>query len=266
MGVSADNFYLYYVNGTCKISPSSDFSVAVDRDLNGAAFTGFPSNKVYVRIELAGIEGNAGVEMISLNNQMLTRINYDLIRPEISMSPVQGEQYFGERITISASYAADVLDPNISFTMQVTRPDGSFAVSEDGVILDGSCDPERDYVVVADQYGRYSVSYECEDTLGNKTQYSYVFSVVDTLPPQIVLGDAAKSAKVGDTVTVAQATVTDNYTECTLQIKLKLPSGKFIDLPGNAFVAAETGVYTVYYFAYDSDFNPACVSYEISVS
>lgn len=266
VGMSADSFFLYYVNGTCKISPSSDFSITVNKDLNGAAFTGFPSNKVYVRIELDGIEGSAGIEMLSLNNQTITRINYDLIRPEISMAPIQGEQYFGERITISASYASDVLDPNITFSMQVTKPDGSYAVSEDGVVLDGSCDPGRSYVIVTDQYGRYTVSYECEDTVGNKTPYSYVFNVVDTEAPQIVLGDAVKTAKVGDVISIAQATVTDNYTECTMQIKLKLPSGRFIDLSAGAFVAAEEGVYTVYYFAYDSDFNPACVYYEISVS
>ena len=65
---------------------------------------------------------------------------------------------------------------------------------------------------------------------------------------------------------MAQASVTDNYTECTLQIKLKLPSGKIVGLPGNSFVATAAGEYTVYYFAYDADFNPACVSYVISVS
>lgn len=266
VGSSGDNFYLYYDNDTLRISPSADFNVAVSEDMNGKAFTGFPSNKVYIRIELAGIAGNAGVEMVSINNQTLTRVSYDLIRPEISMDPVQGEQYFGERITISATYAGDVLDPNITFRMQVTKPDGSYAVSEDGVTLDGSADPGRDYVIVTDQYGRYSIVYECDDTAGNSTTYSYVFNVVDTVPPEIVLGDAATSAKVGDTVIVAQASVTDNYTECTLQIKLKLPDGKFVDLPGNSFVATAAGEYTVYYFAYDADFNPACVSYAISVS
>lgn len=266
--VSAEGsgFSLYYTNGTQSISPSADYSVAVRTDAAGNPFAGFPSGRAYIRVELSGIDGEAGVEIRSIDNQVITRVSYDLIRPEISMSPVEGEKYLGDRVVIRATQAGDVLDPDISLRMRVTKPDGSYAVSEDGVVLDGSADPGRDYVVTADSYGRYSVSYECSDMAGNNTIYSYVFNVVDTEPPEVSLGDGVREAGVGDTVYIAEAVYRDNYTECTMQVKLRLPDGRFIDLPGRGFAATAAGEYTVFYFVYDATYNVTCVSYTITVS
>lgn len=262
---SADNFRLIYNNSTRKISPSSDFGVEISSDLSGKSFAGFTSGKAYMRVELVNVTGKAGIEFISLNNQPMSKVAYDLIKPEVSANPVKGEKYLGDEITLSAAYAADVLDPDIRFTMSVTSPNGEYVVSKDNVLLDSSADPSREYVVTAALYGTYTVYYECEDANGNKTVYSYVFNVVDTTPPEVTLGAHTETGKAGDTVVVAEATASDDYSEVTVLIKVKLPDGSFIDLPGNSFVAPSAGLYTVYYFVYDADYNVAMASYTVTV-
>lgn len=264
---NVENFRLLYQNGARTISPSIDYAVRVDKDLSGNAFNGFPSGKVYLTMELANIKGKAGVELLSINNQTMSAIGFDLVKPQISMSPVKGERVLNEEIVIGATYAQDVLDPDIDFSMYVLTPSGEYAVSKDGVVLDSLANPERDYVIAVKEYGSYTVQYECEDASGNKTTYSYVFKVVDTTPPTVSFGEHQTEGKVGDTVAVAEITTQDNYTNCTTVIKVKGANGSFINLnkDGNSFVATSAGEYTVYYLVYDENYNLTTVSYTVTI-
>lgn len=263
---SVENFRLVYNNSTRKISPSTAYGVTVEKDLNGNDFGGFPSGKVYMKVELVGITGKAGVEFLNINNQPMSKVGYDLLRPEISTTPVVGERYLGDEVVIPATFASDVLDPDIDFIMYVQTPGGEYVTSKDGVLLDESADPTRDYTVLASEYGSYTIYYECTDTMNPKIIYSYVFTVVDTSAPEITLSGKVTEAKVGDTVIVAQASAKDDYTECNVMIKVKLPSGAILSIPGNSFVATVAGEYTVYYFAYDESFNLSTASYVVNVS
>ncbi len=263
---SSDSFRLIYNNATRRISPSADFGVEVKTDLSGKPFGGFTGGMAYMRVEIPDATGTAGIEFMSINNQPMSRVAIDLLRPELSAAPVRGERYVGDSITLDAVYAADVLDPDVRFTMSVTTPDGQYVTASDGTVLSRSANPSKAYTFVLDKIGSYTVLYECYDSMDNKTVYSYVINVVDIEAPHIALGGHATEANVGDTVVVATADVTDNVTqECTLQIKVKLPNGSFVTLAGNSFKAVAAGTYTVYYFAYDENFNTASVNYEINV-
>ncbi len=262
---SADNFRLLYDNATRKIAPSNEFGIAVTHDLSGKPFVGFSGDRAYMRVELANVEGRAGVEFLSINNQPMSRVSFDLLRPEISANPVRGEKYIGDEIEIAPTYAADVLDPDLRFTMQVRTPDGEYVTAKDGTTLDKRADPTKGYAFTVTQYGTYTVLYECADAAGNRTLYSYVINVVDTEPPTVTLSEHATTASVGDTVIVAAADMQDNLTACTLQIKVKWPNGSFAALHGNSFKATIAGKYTVYYYAYDEAGNVTSVSYDVDV-
>lgn len=261
-----ENFRLFYNNETRKISPSTAFGVLVEKDLNGNDFYGFPSQNVYMRVELAEITGKAGVEFLTINNQPMSKVAYDLLSPEISVNIEKGKKKLGEEVVIKATYVADVLDPDVEFKMYVKTPSKNYAVSKDGITLDETTSSLRDYTVVANEYGTYEVYYEAVDTNNRRTIYSYVFTVVDTEPPVISLGGKITTAKVGDTVAVANAAVKDDLTKCTLLIKVIYPNGSMVSLAGNSFVATQAGEYVVYYFAYDETFNMTTVSYVITVS
>jgi hypothetical protein len=196
----------------------------------------------------------------------MSKVAYDLLSPEISVNIEKGKKKLGEEVVIKATYVADVLDPDVEFKMYVKTPSKNYAVSKDGITLDETASSLRDYTVVANEYGTYEVYYEAVDTNNRRTIYSYVFTVVDTEPPVISLGGKITTAKVGDTVAVANAAVKDDLTKCTLLIKVIYPNGSMVSLAGNSFVAAQAGEYVVYYFAYDETFNMTTVSYVITVS
>ena len=261
-----ENFRLFYNNETRKISPATSFGVLVEQDLKGNTFNGFPSQKAYIRFELEGITGKAGIEFLTINNQPISKVAYDLLAPEISVNVEKGKKQLGEEVVIKSTYTSDVLDPDVEFKMYVKTPSKQYAVSTDGITLNELASAARDYTIIADEYGSYEVYYEAVDTNDRKAIYSYVFTVVDSTPPTISLGVKETSANVGDTVVVATASATDNLTNCTILKKVVFPDGAMVSLPGNSFVATQAGEYVVYYFAYDESFNLMTDSYVIRVS
>ena len=264
---NSENFRLLYSNETRKISPSTAFGVTVEKDLKGNDFNGFPSQKVYMRVELEGITGKAGVEFLNINNQPMSMVSYDLLAPEISRNTETGKKTLGEEVVIKATYVADVLDPDVEFKMYVKTPSKEYAVSKDGVTLNEMASSLRDYELVLTEFGVYEVYYEAVDTNERRAIYSYVFEVVDKSAPTITLGGRITTANVGDTVVIADVSAVDNLSEkCTIFAKVIYPNGSMLSLPGNSFVATQAGEYVVWYFAYDELFNLSTASYVITVS
>ncbi len=262
---TANNFNLVYTNADRKISPSSDFGVLVEKTLGGQDFNGFPSGRVFLTYELVNVTGEAGLSLLSINNQPISNSGSDFIRPEISQNLIRGERYLGDEIAIKASLAADVLDPDLKFSMSVLTPNGKYAVATDGTVLDSSADTGKDYTFIAEEYGAYSVSYLATDASGNQQKYSYVINVKDVTPPTVSLGAHITEAKVGDTIVIAPVSAKDDYSECSTVIMVKMPNSSYLYLKGNAFKATFSGTYTVYYFVQDADYNVTTVSYEINV-
>ena len=261
-----ENFRLIYTNSDRRISSSTAFNVQVTKDLSGKEFNGFTSNKVYLTFELCDIAGSAAIELLNLNNQSLSKVNYDLIKPEVSSSSLVGERYIGDHIVIEPTYMADVLDPNLTYKMYVKTPSGKYAVATDGTVLKEGINPENKYVVIAEEYGSYSVYYECLDMNKNRTIYSYVFTVVDVNAPEATLSGSVSNAKVGDTIVVPSVNGIDDYTSVSYMISVKYPDSTRVTLKGNSFIATMAGEYTVVYFVYDESFNLTTLTYVINVA
>ena len=261
-----ENFRLMYVNKTRAISPTTAFSVEIKKDFNGNDFKGFASNKVYMTVELCEITGKSAIEFLNINNQPLSKITLDIIKPEISSSPIKGERYVGDKVVISATYMLDVLDPNIKCVAYVKTPSDKYAVATDGTVLKEGYDFEKDYTVIAEEYGSYTIYYACEDTNENLTIYSYVFTVKDVKAPEATLGYKVTTAKVGDTVVVANVIATDDSTGTDYIVTVTYPDGVRVGLKGNSFVATKAGEYTVLYLIYDENFNVTTLTYVINVT
>ena len=261
-----ENFRLIYTNSNRTISPSTAFGVQISKDFYGKDFNGFTSNKVYITFELCDITGNSSIELLNINNQALSKVNYDLIKPEVSSSSLVGERYIGDHIVIEPTYMADVLDPNLTYKMYVKTPSGNYAVATDGTVLKEGVSPEKEYVVIAEEYGSYSVYYECEDMNKNKTIYSYVFTIVDVTAPEATLSGGVTTAKVGDTIVVPSVNGLDDYTSVSCVISVKYPDSARVTLKGNSFIANMPGEYTVIYLVYDESFNLTTLTYVINVA
>jgi hypothetical protein len=263
---SAAAFEAAYADKTKTLTVST-FSIAVDKGLDGKAWNGFTSGKAYLKIELEGRTGASGVILNKLNNQPLSKVAYDLIAPEISMATARGERSPGTVVTVVPTFSVDVLDPDSSFSMNVTKPDGGYATALDGTVLDETADPGKEYQLLLSDYGRYNVSYTAKDCAGRETTYSYIFRVVNSEPPEILLSAHAVTAKAGDTALIASVRakgVTEG--DCTVYAYLTLPGGKIISLKGNSFIPASAGEYAVSYMVYDVDGNVAFAEYTVTVT
>ena len=261
------SFTLAFDNAARTVSPASVMTLSVAETLSGEPFTGFPSGKAYVSF---GIDGG-GMTVSSLNGQEIGDVTTDLVRPSVYGTTERGERAPGDTVVLTATYAADVLDPDIEFTFCVYDPDNNFVTSEEGVLLDGTAPPQRDYTLRLDKLGYYRAVYTARDHAGNQNRFTRTFTVTDTAAPVIELtGKYDVTAEAGDRVTVARCTVTDNLDDyCNVYVTVKTPDSRMLYLGyGNDlfFDATRRGVYTVSYIAYDSNGNMTVLSYRITVS
>ncbi|MCL2751611.1 MAG: hypothetical protein FWE62_02520, partial [Firmicutes bacterium] len=194
-------------------------TVPAQKNLAGQPFTGFKSDKAFLKIELAGISGaanTAAVKIVRLNNQPFYSSILgvqDNIAPEYIVSEQRGERRPGDVLYLPPAAALDVLDPAVTLVMRVLGPDGKAVVSDDGVTLDeANSDPSRGYYITLGSYGAYTVRYRAEDSRRAAPAFSYNILVVNRDKPVITLGTAPATAKVGGIVQIAAATVSGGLT------------------------------------------------------
>ena len=259
---------LSYVNDS-RLLTLGGTSVIVNSTLNGGAFKGFTSDYVYLKIEAEGGRSGAEFEIASISGQFLSRDSYDSIRPVIFSKDVGGEYALGSTVTLSPAYAFDVLDPDVTFTMKVVGPDGKTIVSKEGVTLDETADPSRVYTLVLTAYGQYTVTYTATDTSNTSKPRPvvYTLTVKDKTSPTITLGDKRETAKVGDTITVAKATATDDISsDMQVYVYVQRPDFSLVAVKDNQFKAETEGTYIVYYSVYDAAGSMGTASYKVAVS
>lgn len=263
-GTGGDAFSPMLNTTSATVSPTAGVSIPIESYISGAPFTGFDSRYVVIRAVLEGVSGSAALEILSLNRQEFSSFGYDLVAPELTRGKAAGIAEPGSEIIVIPAYAADVLDPDITFKMYVTGPDRQYVKTVDGQLLDGSAPPDIEYRFIAEQYGRYTVYYEATDTNGETAQYNYTVNVADTVPPVITPGSGKTEVKVGDTVAIAGYEVSDNTGESvTVTVWLTLPDSRIVKLETPNFKATAPGRYTIIYYALDAAGNPAYASYEV---
>ncbi len=174
----------------------------------------FTTSACYLDVEMIGINGASAIEIKSVNNQNFNKtLRFDMNQPEIAVYKSEGYYKVGEIINVYAPQFIDVLSPidYSSIKVTVTR-DGQYVTSVDGVVLDGvNNDPLKDYQIQAQEYGDYRVVYVANDTLSadNQASVSYIFSIIDDVPPTITLEEGYTEDTVVEVV--AGTTFKINY-------------------------------------------------------
>jgi hypothetical protein len=230
----------------------------------GAPFVGFSSGYVWVELRLEEVRGQASVLVEKIGNHIFGGLSTDSISPAIYMTAdAGGVAPIHTEVTLPAAYAGDVLDPNITFTVTVTAPDGS-------VILD-KADPTVERKVSLDSYGTYYVRYTAADVFNrspNSTGYTYAFVVEDEECPILALDkEVITEAKVGETYILPNYTVSDNISKAENIVVLRCfvgPNGRMKEIPAgsNSICFTEAGEYELYIMATDEAGN---VTYKSTV-
>ncbi len=250
------------------VQPVPGIFLSVGQTNGGEEFAGFPSKLAYVRFTFCEVETLAGVNVSSLNGQQFGGVTTDLVLPVIYGTTERGERAVGDIVTLSPTYAADVLDPNIVFTLKVYDPDNAIVTDLNGVVLDGTAPPQGTYSFRLEKMGLYRAIYTATDGSNNRSTFSCSFTVIDTVPPELELsGKYATTAKRGDSVTVAACSAKDNIDEnIAVYVTVKTPDSRIVFLgDAGSFRAELSGEYRVTYSAYDRDGNMSSVSYTVQV-
>ena len=153
----------------------------------------------------------------------------------------------------------------MEFTFIIT-PSGEYAVSVDGIRLDGTNSADRNYSLLLTEYGNYKVFYEVEDFTFNSASYQYIIMVKDMVAPQVELAEQVETEiKVGKTVKVAEISVTET-SGYSVTCFVKNPSSVISEVENGSFIADRKGVYVVYYYVIDDSGNLTIFRYELYAS
>lgn len=266
-------------------SSSSTISVAgttasVAEYLSGEKYNGFSSNKFYLEVKFNGVkdEGFAFIVKEISAQTFSSTITSDNRRPSIyEIGETTRTKEINSTVTLQKFIAGDVISPFLKqFTITVKKPDGSYAVSVDGVALNNA--PVKQYELNLTAYGTYSIIVYAEDYAGKSATLTPAIQVLDFVAPEIsISSDRTESADVGDEITVAELVGgSDNFGSVkdeNISVFIKTPvTSKIIMVKNGKFVANEKGDYIVYYHVIDFDDNGVCqgntavLSYTVTVS
>ncbi|MBQ8308634.1 MAG: hypothetical protein IJX96_02245 [Clostridia bacterium] len=254
-------------------------SLGVSRTVDGAAFTGFPSGKVYFETNMLGCSQGAAYALYKVNGEDISLTN-DNAKPTVAVLGEYGGAYSkGDIYSFASAVGCDVRAPYVSIFLTVTAPDGSIVKATDGTLLDKVI-PSKVYDAVLDQYGKYTVTYSAaeeawQDQYGKKNlsyDFEYFVTVEDEVAPEISFkGGFQTTAKVGDTLYIPDYTLSDNYSASDkIQVikSVLTPNGvlEVFSEEVNALVCKYAGVYEFRIVVIDEAGNTNTVKHKITVT
>ena len=244
--------------------------------LTGEPFNGFVSAKVYASIKILDAEVGAAYKVVSINGNPFTGKTRDQVSPNVTILGDYGGSYaLNSEYTVNAAIASDVLSPNVTFTMSVKTPSGSFAKDTSGKEL-REVDPTVSYQILLSEYGQYSVVYTAAEDASfsprpTKKAFPFGINVVDMEAPKITFnGQFQTSVRVGEVLIIPDFTVSDNLSGTEEIIVAKYacnPFGGIIKLlNGNSIKVDHVGVYELRIIAIDKIGNVKMIQVYVTVT
>ena len=169
--------------------------------------------------------------------------------------------YIGETIRIEKAYAQDVLFGASKVTVTVSTQQSGVYNNMNKVVLDEAVE------IPITEYGYYTITYIAEDINGAITRERVVFYSKDITPPTIsIQGSVPSTMKVGETIQLPNATVSDNSTNNPgFTMMVICPDGASIKIENGKFTAYVAGKHQVVYFVHDKDYNIATQKFDLEV-
>ncbi|MBO4594077.1 MAG: hypothetical protein J5697_00075, partial [Clostridia bacterium] len=249
------NFITFnYNNNTMKFKyDKTKNSVGTAKEYcNGGSFAGFSSGLVYFTISVEDVTRVSSLTICSINGKTLMDEEYDYIGPRILFgSDYGGNVQINSVITAPSAKGVDIIDGVCDVKLTVKDVNGEFCYDVNGTLLN-KVPADRDYLITADKYGTYTMSYYSEDADTNKTNFSFKVSVIDEEKPEIRVTGLPTEGKVGEKVIVPNATAIDNIdSDLTVITYFITPDGILYKLNTNAFIPKSVGKYIIRYSVRD---------------
>ena len=228
--------------------------------LNGETFLGFGS-EINFKIELGNVTGTTIFNLYEIGNQLMSNIDGDYTVPAIVYD---GELVrisdINSKVTIPGAKAIDILAFDTTLSIRVLSPDKK-------VIYTSSTGEGTEITI--EQYGTYYIYYTGSDDVGNPLTQLKLITVLDDVAPSITLEkEISASAKLNDTITLPNATATDNVSSSeniTTMIFYIDPNNVMKVVTSNKVKFDVKGTYTIRYFAIDEAGNVAYYDVKVEV-
>jgi len=265
---SGVSYSFRFNNTTAVFAADTSVNINVKDTLDGQVFNGFSSGLIYISFEFEGVRGDSSILLEKLNSCVMNSKTTNASFPEFSvLGEIDAQVKKDETIYVPRVISSSVLNPVINYSMSVIGPDGKTVTSIDGIKLEEvRCD--REYYILASDYGSYEFEYSASDSFGRSNYYGFTVTVIDDVPPTIS-GSVKEYGeyKVGDTVEVKSATASDNSNEVKLVYYYCSPEGDIKILKGgkSSFVVDMKGEWKVIYYAFDAFGNTTVCEYKVNV-
>lgn len=250
-------------------------SFAVDKTVNGEAFTGFSSNFMYVSVDMVNVSPDASYKVLSISKSNISRRNLDVFHPTFKiMGDFGGNQSLNATYEIFPAIAGDAFAPSTSLTLTLVAPDGSIVTDNNGLKLENVA-TDKSYFVTLSQYGKYQVTYsmvEQDWVVENALNLVKSIFVIDEVAPQAAFVNATQTtAKVGDTIVMPDVVYQDNITlNENMQVERGVysPTGTFYLFKDgeNAIKCAYAGEYKFIAIVMDEFGNMKSVTHVVTVT
>ena len=257
--IGDDGVELRDVNGTviCKLNKYSD----------GRMYDGFTNGKFYLDFQFANVTGKSAIRMTKILNQSIygdfnregELVNFkDRVVPAILVNKdIPFEVLKSETVVVPTAFSVDAIDSYVEVFVKVSK-NGKTLINTVNI-------EENELSFTADEIGRYVVDYTARDSSGNLATRRFSVYVFDVTPPTIsISGTVNENYHIGDTLEIPSATVTDSESTYTARVFMVTPTGKIVEVK-DSYTFEKAGIYTLRYYAYDSNYNATFVDFRMYI-
>ena len=261
-----DGITVYYSSSTQRLYNHENFSANIKTWQNGDAFEGFPRGiELYGTVDIAGEEGGT-FTVVHINGQYFD-LAIDLNAPSIVIDGSYGGSFKpGDKVTVNTASSYDVLDAATSVSVTVKYGE-NYVTAEDGTLLDNA-PANKLYTFLIQGYGDYSVEYTSADMYGNSNISQYMLRIGDSVKPEISVTGVPAEAQAGDTISLPEATVSDDVTSpenITVVITCEDAYGRITTVKNGKVTFNRRGAWKITYTASDENSNSSSVVFTVNV-
>lgn len=235
----------------------------------------FEKDKVLLSVSLNDMEGDSGLAISKINNQVIANRTSDTFAANFTMVDIQGTRTLGANVTVFRPFINDVLTPYIqgNFSMSIKGPNNQFCRDINGVEIRNLNVDET--TISLTQYGTYMITYAYEDGWGNSDVRVVELIITDNVAPTLSLKGISKNGqvvqgKLGQKISLPTYTVSDNYSDAkNLKVVafIVYPDFSSVLLTEDfSLVLGRVGEYRITYTCYDEAGNATKVEYRINVT